>query len=337
MTNFDGTAGGTYTVSLNTPTPPVAPPTDTRFNITLRTDGLTPSQLVIFQAAVARWEQAIVGDLPDATYNGVAVDDLLIDAAAAPMDGPGGILGGAGPDAVRPGGLTTHGTMTFDTADIANMEANGALRGVVMHEIGHILGVGTLWGDRLAGNGTTDPRFTGPQAVAEYSVLTGRAETGVPVESGGGPGTRYSHWSESVFQNELMTGYASGDLALSRMTIASMADLGYQVNLNAADAYSLPGGAGLVAGGGSGGGSGGPANLRAAAAGNVAFFAATPAQAGSQAPAAATPPARRNAPDVQTDATPARFDFAAGTPRTVAASASASAVWADEWNAVAVG
>ena len=56
VTNFDGTDGGTYTVSLNTPTPPVAPPTDTRFNITLRTTGLTPSQLVIFQAAVARWE-----------------------------------------------------------------------------------------------------------------------------------------------------------------------------------------------------------------------------------------------------------------------------------------
>ncbi len=163
VTNYNGTAGGTYTVSLNTPTPPVAPPADTSFSIALRTTGLTPSQSVIFQAAVARWEQAIVGDLPDAIYNGVAVDDLLIDAAAAPMDGPGGILGGAGPDAVRPGGLTTHGNMTFDSADIANMESNGALMGVVMHEIGHILGVGTLWGSLLTGNGTSDPRLPAPR------------------------------------------------------------------------------------------------------------------------------------------------------------------------------
>ncbi len=88
------------------------------------------------------------------------------------------------------------------------------------------------------------------------------------VESGGGPGTRYSHWSESVFQNELMTGYASGDLALSRMTIASMADLGYRVNLNAADAYTLPPQANAVAATGA---SGPGANLVAASYGNVAF------------------------------------------------------------------
>jgi hypothetical protein len=38
-----------------------------------------------------------------------------------------------------------------------------------------------------------------------------------------------------------MTGYAEpADMPLSRMTIASLKDLGYHVNLEAADPYTLP-------------------------------------------------------------------------------------------------
>ena len=34
----------------------------------------------------------IVGDLPSATYNGVVVDDLLINAKSTAIDGVGGTL-----------------------------------------------------------------------------------------------------------------------------------------------------------------------------------------------------------------------------------------------------
>src|SRR5262249_31094748 len=55
---------------------------------------------------------------------------------------------------------------------------------------------------------------------------------------------------------EVMTGYLNnGTNPLSRVTVASLADLGYQVNMNAADAYTPPGRA-LIAGSGSGSGSG---------------------------------------------------------------------------------
>src|SRR5258708_39129929 len=41
-----------------------------------------------------------------------------------------------------------------------------------------------------------------------------------------------SHFRESVFGNEVMTGYLNnGANPLSRVTIASLADLGYQVNM----------------------------------------------------------------------------------------------------------
>ncbi len=206
--------------------------------------GLTVSQQTILQDAVARWEQVIVGDLPNAVYNGRTVDDLSIDVSAGYIDGPGGILGGANADRFRSGTwLPYHGTIQFDSADLAQMEANGTLGDVILHEMGHVLGIGTIWQARglLVGAGTSNPRFIGPLATAEYNALTSSNATSVPVENGGGPGTRNAHWRESVFTSELMTGYVGPgtNLPLSRVTIASLADLGYQVNMAAADPFSL--------------------------------------------------------------------------------------------------
>ena len=60
------------------------------------------------------------------------------------------------------------------------------------------------------------------------------------VENTGGAGTADAHWRESVFGNELMTGFVdAGVNPLSRVTVASMGDLGYTVNLADADPYTL--------------------------------------------------------------------------------------------------
>jgi hypothetical protein len=81
----------------------------------------------------------------------------------------------------------------------------------------------------------------------------------VPVENTGGAGTRDSHWRESTFNNELMTGYLNnGSNPLSRITVASLADIGYQVDISRADAYSPPAGS-LLGGGGRRGSTGGAA------------------------------------------------------------------------------
>jgi hypothetical protein len=62
----------------------------------------------------------------------------------------------------------------------------------------------------------------------------------VPVENTGGSGTVDAHWRESVFGSELMTGFVdAGVNPLSRVTVASMGDLGYAVNLADADPYTL--------------------------------------------------------------------------------------------------
>ena len=73
------------------------------------------------------------------------------------------------------------------------------------------------------------------------SVREGTAPQAVPVENTGGPGTMNSHWRESVFMNELMSGFiAAPGNPLSRVTVASLQDLGYVVDLSAAEPYALP-------------------------------------------------------------------------------------------------
>lgn len=227
-----------------TPTPPTTPSSGS-FDIQFRFSGLTASQQAIFEQAAAEWEAVIVGDLPDAVFNGQVVDDLLIQASAVAIDGRGSVLGQAAPDRFRGGSqLPYHGVMQFDTADIAQMQASGTLLGVIMHEMGHVLGIGTLWSSKglIVGANTNNPRYVGQQALSEYIALAGVSATGIPVENTGGGGTRNAHWRESVFGSELMTGFvgSASNMPLSRMTVAALADLGYVVNLLAADAYALP-------------------------------------------------------------------------------------------------
>lgn len=212
--------------------------------------GLTETQKAAFTAAADRWVKVIVGDLPSMLVDGEVIDDVLILAQGTPIDGAGGTLGQAGPTHLRPASagqaalLPAKGLMSFDTADLAQMEANGTLRDVITHEMGHVIGIGTVWRRKslLNGAGTTDPRFTGTQATAEYKLLGGTGSgAGVPVENTGGSGTADSHWRETIFRNELMSGFISGTgNPISRMTVGSLADLGYQVDLDAAEPYQLP-------------------------------------------------------------------------------------------------
>ena len=203
-----------------------------------------PRYLPIFQAAAARWEQVITADLPD--VNGI--DDLLITVNVGAIDGSGGTLGFAGPDSFRSaalGGLPLTGSTTLDSADLASLEAIGILDDTVLHEFGHILGIGTIW-DRKGLISGSD--YTGVSARREYQALGGQSSF-VPLETNGGPGTALGHWSEDVFNNELMTGFINRQSnPLSKLTIGSLQDIGYSVNYNVADAYSLPSAARSISG-----------------------------------------------------------------------------------------
>lgn len=211
--------------------------------------GLTPAQKNAFKTAADRWTKVIVGDVPSVLVDGEMVDDLLILAQGVNIDGPGQILGQAGPTHLRPGSagvnafLPAKGIMSFDTADLAQMQSNGTLLDVITHEMGHVIGIGTVWTNKglLAGGTTSNPTFKGTNAKKEYGLLKGTGPVAVPVENIGGPGTRNSHWRESIFKTELMSGFiAAANNPLSKVTAASLKDVGYVVNMSAAEPYALP-------------------------------------------------------------------------------------------------
>jgi hypothetical protein len=211
--------------------------------------GLTATQKNAFKLAADRWSRVIVGDLPSVTIDGETIDDVLILAEGANIDGPGKILGQAGPTHLRPASagafafIPAKGSMTFDSADLADMEQQGTLNDVIAHEMGHVLGIGTIWPRKglLNGAGSANPTFVGARAMEEFGKLLNTNPTPVPVENRGGVGTQDSHWRETVFHNELMSGFiAAPGNPLSRVTVGSLEDLGYAVDLNAAEPYALP-------------------------------------------------------------------------------------------------
>jgi hypothetical protein len=219
-----------------------------RIDVVFPDSTLTASQRQAFRLAADRWSQIITADLPDVAINGRTIDDLEITATAPFIDGPNGILGQAGPRDMRTSGtqLPYTGVMRFDSADLAMMESSGLLKNVILHEMGHVLGIGSLWEVRNLVDLTdaTNPLYVGTNGLREYRALTSSTNvTGVPVENTGGPGTAGSHWRDSVFRTELMTGYAEPAgvvMPISRLTIGSLQDLGYTVNYAAADPYVLP-------------------------------------------------------------------------------------------------
>jgi PKD repeat protein len=295
------TTGGPYTVSLvvsddagNNSDPAIesfslSTPVQAGFQIEVRVSpgsSLTPSQQSAIDNAVARWEELVTGDLLEtqvqlpANACGIPtpaldelVDDLVIYVSFVPIDGSGGILGSAGPCWIRNNDyLPVLGVMQFDTADLATMESNGMLADVLLHEMGHVLGFGTLWSRDLGGgtvifdflNNRTDPasptapdsvpsndtHFDGAFAVAAFDDVSSPDYTAgakVPVENDNqtpdpvaGAGSLNGHWRDAIFTNELMTAWIAGSgNPLSLVTVESLRDMGYQVNAAAADPFGI--------------------------------------------------------------------------------------------------
>jgi hypothetical protein len=275
LTGADGRAATAFTVLASGDVQVTAAVAGTSLATTFTETGLTafaielqfltapsPAQRQAFVLAQQRWQRIIVGDLPAVQLNAAAgkcganspavnrsIDDLLILITLEPIDGNGGVLGAAGPCFVRTGTrLPVMGSMKFDTADLNLLEQNNLLQPVILHEMGHVLGFGTIWSDLnlLSGpalSGGNDPHFTGPAAIAAFDQVGGSSYAGgakVPVEDTGGEGTADAHWRETVFGTELMTGFVDQNPdPLSIVSIASMGDLGYTVNQAEADPFSL--------------------------------------------------------------------------------------------------
>ena len=232
--------------------------------------------------AATRWEGVITNDLPDERFGAPLdavtvddlfengdyerlfgyVDDLVIFAEVAFIDGENGSLAKAGPYYIRSSAsspLPYVGVMTLDTDDLDQLSP-AALYDLILHEMGHVLGIGTLWDKQnLLENPSLDQNdepilpppdthFTGMEAIEAFDDVGGTSYRGkkVPVENEeGGLGTQDSHWRDSVIgPNELMDGFVNTEAThqqpMSLITILSLADLGYEVDDTQADSYMLP-------------------------------------------------------------------------------------------------
>jgi hypothetical protein len=238
--------------------------TDYKIDVRFFGPAMTDAQKALFTNAAARISGVITGDLPDAVITnfdasaacGISglptvnetVDDLVIYASIANIDGTGGVLAESGPCALRnsvQGGLTAVGVMLFDSADVAAMAAQGITQDVITHEMLHVVGIGTLWQPKALVTAVGTPAVAYLGSAAKQSCLTeggvGTCSTYVPVENNGVVGTADNHWRESTFGNELMTGYVNtGNMPFSAISVGSLSDMGYVVNALAADPYTLP-------------------------------------------------------------------------------------------------
>lgn len=248
-----------------------------------------PAVVQRFALAEQFWENNLGGfraDLPRYVLNQLGT--IEITGAGQAIDGPGGVLGMAGPDQANlvqyqigrgKGGanalqrsISQGGDMLFDTDDYgANLI--GLPFEVIVHEMAHVLGFGSLWDDVfnegfLRGR---DPRG-GPKYVAQYGLRAWREDNnmkfadGVPIEKLGGDGTRDAHWDsqDPYFSNEMLIGFAGGtDLTFT--SLQSFKDLGFAVDdevgndgsgargrkIGPKNGPSGPGGPSFVYGGGS--------------------------------------------------------------------------------------
>ena len=207
------------------------------FNIDLEFgSGLTASQQAILRWAARSIDSLIKQGLPSAIVDGKIIDDLNIKVDLADLDGAGGTLAQTKIDFMRYGTLLPAlSQVKFDGRDIASLEKSGQLFSVAQHEFLHAIGFGNLWEAKglVDYAKTSFSRYTGKNAVEAFQAVGGTTDS-IPLESNG-EGSADLHWNENLFQDEVMTkdlNAQGGTASISPVTLASLMDLGYQVNLD---------------------------------------------------------------------------------------------------------
>ena len=225
-------------------------PDSTGFHIDLVfTGAMLPAERASVRRAAERWGRIIVADVPDVPVSGgkfscgrhadvalhATIDDLLVFVTSSPIAGGKALAAVCG---LREESALPHAGYTVFDPDLLPIEGAASFESVAVHELAHTLGFGTVWWQkgllRRAEGGAL--HFTGPLAIEAYDAAGGTRHSvpKVPVSPDEG------HWYRPV-EWEIMTGYRGGrNDPLSAITIQSIADLGYDVDVSLAEAYRLP-------------------------------------------------------------------------------------------------
>jgi len=258
-----------FIVLLSLSTPVVRADFSLTFNIP-NPGAFTASQLQILEdslvEAEAMWENAITGYRPGISNTGVVISIFsgsgFADAIISSSVQQGGFrVSTSGRIRINASVLDTFGPWDGSGPTPPNTEFAGVnfIDELLAHEIGHVLGIGTLWSSNgVYTNGTG--RYTGQYGLAAYQADFDPTATYVSVELAGSSGTQNAHWDQLMRSSsqegnpsnpwildprvgitdqsgrdlglELMTGAIDPDFGepfLSRMTIQSLRDLGFTV------------------------------------------------------------------------------------------------------------
>jgi hypothetical protein len=203
------------------------------------------------QAAATRWMRVVVGPA-----NPIDVDQSAAPCAFAPVlkervrgvvifvrmsaaDSLATAGANGGACGVRSNSLISYeGVITVSTPGLANSRAANYLGTILLHEMGHVLGIGTNWfaSPYLHDAKGSNPTFAGPNAMqAAFDVgISTSAATPVPISRPGESGA-FTHWRTPNVGNDIML--SGGGTALTVVSAGALRDLGYTVSLAAVDRY----------------------------------------------------------------------------------------------------
>lgn len=206
----------------------------------------------VFREAVSRWKAVLIG------WPRQGPDQLVVDVRFGRIDGADGpiVASGHPTDWSRPKpGFPKRGEIRIDAEDFEELAlAPDVLFDVVLHELGHVFGLGTAWkrrGRRLVRRDASGNwHYVGDLGVEAFTALVrpGHGSQGVPVSAHGAGKDRSFHWDEQVLRLEIMsteltqarTGVHAGSNVISAVTVGALADLGYRVDHRAAQPLEMP-------------------------------------------------------------------------------------------------
>ena len=191
------------------------------------------------------------------------VDDFGLWVIIGPLDGAGNAVAMSGTCVERDAnllgwvGAPAAGAVVLDEADIGQLESDGVLEAVVTREIARALGFNRRMWDHhdlfrnpsLPQRPDADTHLNAPLVVAAFNAAGGAGYEGAkaPLQNGAMLGISDAYWRASVFGDEVMTPYVTGDSQpLSRITLEALYAIRLEIDVAMADPFTLPGAGGAA-------------------------------------------------------------------------------------------